>query len=133
MKKLFHSTVILIIGVVVFLLGVYLGFLRDEAIDAGGEVEARIVDVVIGEEHDADLMESYDTYTVYADYMFNGKRYSHVMVGKYYEPKYVGDTITVVVDPEQPDTQPAEGGFFAIVGLVMIAGAIVSKRIKKQA
>ncbi|WP_195450999.1 DUF3592 domain-containing protein [Anaeromassilibacillus sp. 1001302B_160321_C8] len=104
----------------------------DEAKNSGYEIEARIVDVVVKEEHDSDMIYYYDTYTVYANYTIDGKDYSHVKVGKYTEPKYVGDTITVVVNPEEPGAKMAEGGIFATVGFVMIVGVIVSKAKKKQ-
>lgn len=132
MKKIFNSTTVLIIGIIVFLLGAYQGGLYDEAKNSGYEIEARIVDVVVKEEHDSDMIYYYDTYTVYANYTIDGKDYSHVKVGKYTEPKYVGDTITVVVNPEEPGAKMAEGGIFATVGFVMIVGVIVSKAKKKQ-
>lgn len=132
MKKILNSTTVLILGIVLFLLGSYQGGLYDDAKSSGYEIEAKIVDVVVKEEHDSDMIYYYDTYTVYADYTIDGKDYTHVKVGKYTEPKYIGDTITVVVNPEDPGRKMTEGGIFATVGFIMIVGAVVSKAKKKQ-
>ena len=71
MKKALNSTTILIIGIVIFLFGAYQGGQYDEAKSSGYEVNAKIVDVKYELEYDSDLSYSYDTYTVYADYVID--------------------------------------------------------------
>lgn len=133
MKKIINTTTALILGIVLFILGAYQGGLYEEAKSSGYEVEAKIVDVVVEEEQDSDMIYSYNTYTVYVDYTINGKDYTNVRVGKYTEPKYVGNTITVVVNPEKPGSAISEGGIFTTFGFVIIVVAIVLKVKNKRA
>ena len=129
MEKLLNSTTVLIIGVIIFVLGGYQNNLYEQAKANGYEVEAEIVEVIV--EREVDEILDY-TYAVYADYTVDGKKYTHIRIGEYTSPKYVGKKITVVVNPENPDKMMAEGGIFLTFGFVAAIGAAISKIIVKN-
>jgi len=124
-EKLFNNTACLIMGIIIFLIGCIRPYAYEEAKENGYEVKATIVDVVEKESLDGDSI----TYTVYADYTVDGKEYKNVKIGKYYDTDayYIGKTVKVVVDPDNPGKPMFEGGILCTIGFVMTIGAIISK------
>ncbi len=123
--RLLNNTTFLILGIIIFLIGCIQPSAYEEAKENGYEVEATIVNVVEKESFDGDSI----TYTVYADYTVDGKEYKNVKIGKYYDTDayYVGKTVKVVVDPDNPGKPMFEGGILCTIGFVMTIGAIISK------
>jgi hypothetical protein len=72
-------------------------------------------------------MYLYTSYTVYGDYEFEGKEYTHVRIGKYSEPHYKGEMIEAVVNPRNLSKTITEGGVFNVIGFVVIIYAVVLK------
>ena len=134
MKKISKSTLILLAGIVIFLVGCIQPSKYESAKESGYEVDATIVEVVEDETTDSDGYSS-TSYTVYADYEVDGQQYKHVKVGTYYDTDryYVGKVIQVVVDPDNPDSAMFEGGILCTVGFVVVLYAIFVKRKNKKA
>lgn len=128
MKKLSGSTLALLMGIVIFLLGCIQPFRYETAKESGYEVDATIVEVKVREETDSEGPSS-TAYIVYADYEVDGKQYKHVKIGKYYDTDqyYVGKTVKTVVNPNNPGKPMFEGGVVCVIGFVIITGAIISK------
>lgn len=134
-SKFLNSTTIIIIGIVVFLIGCIQPAKYEKAKENGYEVDATIVDVKIEEEHDLDGGLDSTSYTVYADYEVDGKKYEHVKVGKYYDTDeyYVGKVIKVVVNPNSPGKPMFEGGILCVIGfIVSIIGIVAKIKSKKK-
>ena len=131
MNKIFNSTTVLILGILIFLFGCIQPARYEKAKENGSEVEATVVEVKVREENDSEGYSS-TSYTVYADYEVNGKEYKHKKIGKYYDTDeyYVGKTVKVVVNPDTGKPM-AEGGVLCVVGFLIAIGAVVSK-IKKR-
>ena len=127
MKKIFQFPPILIIlGALVFLIGLIQPLRYEQAQKNGCEVDARVVEVK--KEHEDDLETGYSSvsYTVYADYEVDGKEYKHVRIGKYYDVEYhVGQTVKVVVNPNAPNKPMYEGGILAVAGFLIVGAGIV--------
>ena len=119
----------MILGILLFLVGCIQPIRQEFAREDGYEVEATIVEVKERDEHDSESGYVSTSYTVYADYEFKGTEYNHVKVGKYYntDQYYVGKTVTVVVDPNNPGKLFAEGGVLCVAGFLLAIGAIVVK------
>ena len=128
-SKFLNSTTIIIIGILVFLIGCIQPAKYEKAKKNGYEVDATIVEVDIKEESDLDGGLDSTSYTVYADYIIDGKEYKHVKVGKYYDTNeyYVGKVIKVVVNPDSPGKPFFEGGILCVVGFLLTIGGVVSK------
>lgn len=129
-KKIFNSTTALILGIVLLVIG----FTQFGAYGDALTVDATVVDVVVKDEHDVDSGYVTTSYTVYADYELNGQKYSRVRIGKYYDTNeyYVGKTVSVTVDPENPGSMMSDGGMLCVAGVVIAAAAIVCKVRKKK-
>ena len=134
MSKLFNSTGILILGILIFLVGCIFPSRYENAKENGYEVDATIVEVVEKYENDSDGYSS-TSYTVYADYEVDGKQYTHVKVGKYYDTDkyYVGKVIPVVVNPNNPGAPMFEGGILCVVGFLVAIVAVIHKIRTKRA
>lgn len=134
-KKLSKSTITLLVGIALFLVGCIRPFMYEEAISNGYEVDATIVEVIDEIESDSESGYTSTVSTVYADYTVDGKEYKHVKVGKYYDTDkyYVGKTIKVVVNPNSPGKTMGEGGVVCTIGFVVIIYAIVKKIKEKKA
>lgn len=134
MIKLLNSTTVIILGVIVFLVGCIQPSKYEKAKENGYEVDATIVDVKIEEEHDLDGGLDSTSYTVYADYEVDGKKYEHVKVGKYYDTDeyYVGKVIKVVVNPNSPGKPMFEGGILCVIGFIVSIIGIVAKIKSKK-
>jgi len=133
LSKFSKSTITIIIGSVIFLIGCIQPFKYESAKENGYEVDATIVEVI--EKDESNFDDSSTSCTVYADYEVNGKEYKHVKVGKYYDADsyYVGKTIKVVVDPNSPDETMFEGGVLCTIGFLIAGWGIISKIKNKKA
>ena len=133
MKKISKSTLILLAGIAIFLVGCIQPANYEKAKESGYEVKATVVDIVVKEETDSDGYSS-TSYTIYGNYTVDGQSYQHVKVGKYYDttPYSVGDVIPVVVDPDNPDSTMFEGGILCVIGFVVVLFALLSKRKNKK-
>lgn len=133
MKKILTDNIFLILGILIFLVGCIQPYAYERAKESGYEVEATIVDVKVRDESDADGGFVSTSYTVYADYQVDGKEYKHVRIGKYYDTDeyYVGKTVKVVVDPDDPGDTMFEGGILCTVGFV-ITGVAIFFKIKNR-
>lgn len=125
---------IFIIGSVVFLVGTIKPGYYDYAKASGYEIEATVTEVIFKEDWDSDPITNQDTYVVYGDYTVDGKEYKHVKIGRFPQHYSVGETITAVCDPNNPEKMISEGGILCTVGFV-IAGfgliSLISGAIKK--
>ncbi len=128
LNKLLTSTGILILGIVIFLLGCIQPSRYERAKESGYEIEATVVKVV---EKIEDSFEgpSSTTYTIYVDYSVDGNEYKNIKVAKYYDTdKYsVGDTIIIVVNPNNPEKMMFEGGIVCVIGFIIVVFAIILK------
>ena len=135
MKKLSNSTLILLLGIVIFLLGCIQPARYEAAKEKGYEVEATIVKVVQKEETN---FEAPDTTAciIYADYEVDGQKYEGVRVAKYYDTDdyVVGDTIKVVVNPNRPGSRMRVIGFLIMMVPIIhkIRCTVKKKKAKKQ-
>ncbi len=127
------TTIALLIGIAIFLVGCIQPSLYEDAKESGYEVEATVVDVDIREDTDMDSGFTSTVYTVYGDYTVDGKEYKHEKIGKYYDsPRYVGEKIMVVVDPKS-GTPMFEGGILCTIGFVVMVIALLCMRANKKA
>lgn len=136
MYRLLNSTVALILGTILFLIGCIQPSKYENAIESGYEVDAKIVEVKSRESEME--TETITKHTVYADYEVDGKEYKHIKIGNSLvgDEWYVGNTVKIVVDPENPQRALSEGGILCTIGFVIAAGAIIVKlknRKKKSA
>ena len=133
-SKLLNSTTAIVVGVIIFLIGCIQPAKYEQAKETGYEVDATIVEVKIKEEPDMEGGPDSTSYTVYADYEVDGKKYEHIKVGKYYDTNeyYVGKVIKVVVNPNSPGSPMYEGGILCIVGFFVIVGGIIVKIKQKK-
>lgn len=128
-KSISHSTLALILGILLFLVGCIQPSKYEEAKENGYEVDAKIVDIKVDIEHDLESGYVSTAYTIYADYQVDGVEYKHVKVAKLYDSdKYhVGDTIKTVVNPDNPGKAMNEGGVLCVVGFLIALGGGISK------
>jgi uncharacterized membrane protein len=129
MKKLSGSTLTLLLGILIFLIGCIQPFRYETAKESGYEVDATIVEVKVRDETDSESGYSSTAYIVYADYEVDGKEYKHVRIGKYYnsDDYYVGNTVKTVVNPNNPGKPMFEGGVVCVIGFLIVICAVVSK------
>lgn len=126
MKK---SVIILIVGLVVFFLGVYQNYQYEEQ---SLKVKATITDIETEDDDDGGYKHTY-----YGKYEVDGKTYKNKKLQTRYDNSYmpdksVGDTIKITVDPENPNRKVAEGGIFGVVGLIMtVCGIVMVVKDKK--
>lgn len=124
-------TVLLLLGIVVFLLGCIRPCKYEQAMESGCIVEATIVQVKKSEtEGEGGFV--IDTYKLYADYTFNGETYKHVKLKNYGSEGYVGQKVNIVVNPDTGKPM-GEGGFLATIGFLIMAAAVVMKISEKKA
>ena len=136
-SELSGSTLVLLLGIVVFLLGSIQPMRYENAIANGYEVDAKIVDIENVEDYD--VVEECDVteYHIYVDYTVDGEEYTHVKAEETENrDKYrVGDTMKLVVNPDKPGKKMFDGGILATIGM-LITGygifCIVSDRRKKK-
>ena len=135
LKKLSGSTLILLLGIALFLIGCIQPFRYESAIESGYQIDATVVEVKTRDETDSESGYTSTSHTVYADYTFDGKEYKHVRIGKYYDTDdyYVGKTVKIVVDPNNHGKIMKEGGVVCTVGFVIaIIGIVVKITDKKK-
>lgn len=134
MKNLKESSIVIILGIVLFLIGCIQPAKYENAKENGYEVDATIVEVKTKEESGTDGGPDSTAYIVYADYEVDGKEYEHVKVGKYYDTDayYKGKTIKVVVNPNSPGKPMKEGGVVCVVGFLVLIGGVVMKIKEKK-
>ena len=122
----------IIIGIIFFLLGSYQGY-RYETV--GIRVDGIITNVKSKDDTD-DGPTSYK-HTYYGYYEVDGEKYENkVLATKYtssHKPDYSkGDKIELVVNPNNPKREMAEGGFFCMAGFLIILFGIFGFRKKKS-
>lgn len=129
MKRICKSTWLLILGIAIFLIGCIQPARYEAAKENGYEVDAVVVEVVEKRERDNST-----AYILYADYEVDGKQYEHIKIGKYYDSDndYVGKTMKIVVDPNNPDSTMFEGGILCVVGFLAVCTALVRKAQKRK-
>ncbi len=127
-SKFWNSTTFLVLGILIFLVGCIQPSRYEAAKESGYEVEATIVDVVKKEQMD-DV-----AYDIYGDYSANGKEYRRVKLKTVYQAdSYApGQTIQVVVNPDDPGEMMFEGGVLCVIGFVMAVAALIFKSKKKK-
>lgn len=138
-SELSGSTLVLLLGIVVFLLGSIQPMRYENAIANGYEVDAKIVDIENVEDYD--VVEECDVteYHIYVDYTVDGEEYTHVKAEETENrDKYrVGDTMKLVVNPDKPGKKMFDGGILATAGMLIIGYGIycviADKRKKKKA
>ncbi len=108
------NTVFLIIGIIVFLLGMYQNFQYEEN---SLIVEATVTRTEIKEDTD----DGSERQILYGEYTVNGKKYTDKKLGtRHSDFLKRGDTVEIRVYPEHPEFKVAEGGVFGVVGFVLI-------------
>lgn len=119
----------LILGLIAFVVGVYLTFFQGRGFVKG---EATIVSIV-----DSDLSTAEDPqYDVTVRFTVDGKEYSGLLGS--YSPSYkAGNTVKIKYDPENPadfhSDMPAFSIYVMAIGFVLFAGSIfLSLREKKK-
>ncbi len=127
MQKIKKSTIILVIGIIIFSLGAYQNIRYEDAKDSGYSVEATVTRVKVHEHDDG------DTYTLWGEYEKDGKTYSNVKLGLFTEYRKVGEIVKLVVNPDAPTKKMAEGGLFGVIGLVITVAALIRKHKEKKA
>lgn len=129
MKKMKGSTILLLVGILVFSVGCIGPFMYEDAIEKGYKVEATVTRIKEGTDIGTDGMPDSTVYTYYGEYEVDGKKYTDVKLGKSYdEKKYaVGSTMGVVVNPNNPGGTMSEGGVICTVGFVIMIIAVVQK------
>ena len=138
-SELSGSTLVLLLGIVVFLLGSIQPMRYENAIANGYEVDAKIVDIEIVEDYD--VVEECDVteYHIYVDYTVDGEEYTHIKAEEKTKLNglWVGDTMKLVVNPNKPEKKMFDGGILATAGLLIIGYGIYcviqDKRKKKKA
>ena len=130
LKKFFNvSTIMIIVGIIVFLIGCIQPSRYEDAKENGYEVDATIVEVITEIENDSESGYTSTSYTVYADYEVDGKEYKHVKIGKYYDTDeyYKGKIVKTVINPDSPGKVMYDGGILCVVGFLVLIGGIVTK------
>ena len=111
-----RNIVWLIVGIVVFSLGLYQFWQYEEN---SLEVSAVITDIKSRETDDGYRHVYYGEYTV------DGEKYTDVKLDSGYTDsmfpdRVVGDTVDIVVSASSPGGKMTEGGFFGVVGLALM-------------
>ena len=117
-RDIIANFIALLIGIAVFIGGVY--FLIDGIIfqQTAEEITAKIVDI------DVEGIGDNRSYYVYLNYSFNGKNYNNVCLGEYNSTMYIGKEITILCNPEQPDNITTSSGSY-FPGIVMMVIGVV--------
>ena len=66
-------------------------------------------------------------YTVFVEYTYNGKTYSEKEYGSYDSSMKEGDTVTLYVNPDEPDDfmcEPVNNSILVIIGIVIVVVGI---------
>ena len=66
-------------------------------------------------------------YTVFVEYTYNGKTYSEKEYGRYDSSMKKGDTVTLYVNPDEPDDfmcEPVNNSILVIIGIVIVVVGI---------
>ena len=129
MKKIKGTTWALLLGIAVFLVGCIQPSRYEQAKENGYEVDAVVTRVEEGTDPGMDGVPDSIVYTYYGDYEVDGKQYTNKKLQKGYDHQTycVGDTIRIVVDPNNPGVTMFEGGVICTIGFVIAVGAIIFK------
>ena len=129
MHKLLTATSAIILGIMLLAIGFGQFAWHEHAKDNGDEVDAVIVEIKERSDEDSASV----AYTVYADYVVNGKAYEHVRVARTrHEEQYaVGQSIKVLVSPLLPWKTMSDGGPAAFMGGILAVGGVVAKKAKR--
>ena len=125
-----RSTLILIIGILVMAIGFAFNTSYEEAKASGYEVSATITRIETYTSNDVGMD---DTYIAYGKYEVDGKTYSDRRLGSCSEDTVAGDTMKIVVDPNDPEDQMNEGGILGVLGMVVICYALYQKYKERKA
>lgn len=87
MKKMKGSTILLLVGILVFSVGCIGPFMYEDAIEKGYKVEATVTRIKEGTDVGTDGMPDSTVYTYYGEYEVDGKKYTDVKLGKSYDEK----------------------------------------------
>ncbi len=116
----------MILGIIALLFGSIQGSRHEKE---GIQLTVTISDIKTSEDF-SDVVNELYTHTYYADYTYNGKEYTHVEVSKtrtssWLPTKKVGDTIDIVLDPDDPEKMSSDGGILSVIGCITIIVCIV--------
>lgn len=121
------STICLLLGIILFLIGMIQPSRYEKAIEDGYRVDAVVTKVKEREAIEFDGGYTVKEYVVYGDYIVNGKTYTNVKIGTYGAPYHEGEIIPTVVNPDNPGKTMFEGGILATIGFVFMLVAIIWK------
>lgn len=115
LKRIF-GTVLSILWLILPVLLLVIGLYQSNRYENGVEVQATVTRV---KEHE-DIDPPYSTqYTAYGNYEIDGTLYENKRLDtKYDTPFYVGQTITVIVDPLTPNGVLSDGGLLIVPGFL---------------
>lgn len=130
MKK---YTILLIIGIVIFVLG---GYQNIQYEDHSLVVAATITDIKTVDNSDGPTSYSH---TYYGDYSVEGINYTHKKLktshtGYSYPDLSRGDIIEIIVDPDNPGKRVTDGGLFVMggLGLIVYSTVVLIKKHKDK-
>ena len=134
MRKLSNSTILLLVGIVIFLVGCIQPSKYEDAKENGYKVDATIVEIKSREDPGIDGAPDTMEYTIYGDYEIDGKKYEHVKIATHYDSCdcKVGDTIEFVANPDSPDEPMFEGGVLCVIGFLIACAGLISKMKRKK-
>lgn len=124
MKKLFINSLAWFLAAVVLCLPAFTKSNRyNTAIENGYEIEAVVVDYdkkIQSVEHTTDS----EVFILYVNYEVDGKEYKDIKAGEYAEFHSIGDTIKIVVNPNNPREILQDSDMFT--GILSIAGVFIA-------
>lgn len=85
------------------------------------EVTGKIVDIVSYKASDGDM-----SYAVYVTYTYEGKTYEKIRLGGYSSSMFVGKSISLLCDPENPDKVQTASDLWVVVIVLMLMGIVFS-------
>ncbi|MCM1162496.1 MAG: DUF3592 domain-containing protein [Roseburia sp.] len=95
---------------------------RKSAVKVTGE----IVDILTGYHNSSNYDDREITHEVYVTYTFGGETYERVQLHEYDSNMYVGGSITLLCDPDNPRKVKTESGFYLLVLLFGGIGIVFS-------
>ena len=124
------STKILLVGIVMMAISFTVNMFYEDAKAQGYEIDARITRIVCRTSTDPGMD---DTYVAYGEYEVDGKKYSDKRLGYCSDDAVVGESMKIVVDPDDPEDRLPEGGVLAVFGLPIVCYAIYLKHKERKA
>ena len=124
------STKILLVGIVMMAISLTVNMFYEDAKAQGYEIDARITRILCHESTDPGMD---DTYVAYGEYEVDGKVYSNKRLGYCPDDAVVGETMKIVVNPNDPEDRLPEGGVLAVFGLPIVCYALYLKHKERKA